>query len=293
MRLPPASVLASWPTPNYDDPITRGDAGKIVGITLTVLVALILIIPSVALTVCSIYAEFELGWDVHVWDLPFTKYSSSSQMSPVSAYWTLSANPQRCINEAAHLLVAGIINTITDFVIVILPIKMTASLQLPRRQHIILYALFCTGFCACAAGCVRTYYTWILTTNYDKTWYGWTVWISSAIELYLGIACASIPACRHFFTHRHGAHTGSTHRSGDHSQGSRPGTSSWLANESMVALNEMLAAPPRAELRPTTTTSWPPVRPASADGRHIPARVWADGMSGEHDVDDARPKTAV
>lgn len=73
----------------------------------------------------------------------------------------------------------------------------------------------------------------------------------------------------------------------------RPGTSSWLANESMVALNEMLAAPPRAELRPTTTTSWPPVRPASADGRHIPARVWADGMSGEHDVDDARPKTAV
>jgi hypothetical protein len=44
MRLPPASVLASWPTPNYDDPITRGDAGKIVGITLTVLVALILVV---------------------------------------------------------------------------------------------------------------------------------------------------------------------------------------------------------------------------------------------------------
>jgi hypothetical protein len=30
MRLPPAKVLEDWPTPNYIDPVTRGDALLIV-----------------------------------------------------------------------------------------------------------------------------------------------------------------------------------------------------------------------------------------------------------------------
>ena len=30
MRLPPADVLLSWPTPNYENPVTRGNALVIV-----------------------------------------------------------------------------------------------------------------------------------------------------------------------------------------------------------------------------------------------------------------------
>jgi hypothetical protein len=89
--------------------------------------------------------------------------------SPVWEYWTLSSLPQNCINEAAHLLAAGLINTVTDFTVVILPIKTVARLKLPRRQYIILIGLFGAGFCACIAGCVRTYYTWIYTVDYDTT----------------------------------------------------------------------------------------------------------------------------
>ncbi|KAK6204211.1 hypothetical protein LQW54_008330 [Pestalotiopsis sp. IQ-011] len=266
------------------------------------------------------------------------------QCSPVSDYWTLSFRPQKCIDEAVLLLVAGIANILTDFVIVVLPIRMTASLQLPRRQHYILYALFCTGFCACVVGVIRTYYTWVFTTSYDKTWYGWAVWVSSTIELYVGIACASIPACRHFFTHRNsdlvdsaarssGSGSNKTsrrsskttagnvwrlrkdrcenktkkkkkrmsarlsvtvstlietsyHRMPSAELSASDGPTTWLANESMVALNEMLAVPPPAEL--------PRVRPASADGSgsRTPPRVWAGRDEEMQDMEAARPKSA-
>jgi hypothetical protein len=37
MQLPPLSVLASWPTPNYIDPVTRGPGLLIVNIVFSAL----------------------------------------------------------------------------------------------------------------------------------------------------------------------------------------------------------------------------------------------------------------
>ncbi|OAA55035.1 integral membrane protein [Niveomyces insectorum RCEF 264] len=37
-----------------------------------------------------------------------------SQCRPLAAYWTLSVGPQRCIDQASHLLSAGIFNTVMD-----------------------------------------------------------------------------------------------------------------------------------------------------------------------------------
>lgn len=42
MQLPPASVLVTWPRPNYENPPTRGEAGKVVATILTFLVTLVL-----------------------------------------------------------------------------------------------------------------------------------------------------------------------------------------------------------------------------------------------------------
>lgn len=108
------------------------------------------------------------------WVLPFPSMLNVGRMpdipySPMWQYWTLSAEPQACIDESVHLLVAGLINTITDFAVVILPIKTVAGLCLPRKQYFVLIVLFCAGFCACIAGCVRTYYTYVFTESYDRT----------------------------------------------------------------------------------------------------------------------------
>lgn len=52
MLLPPAEVLATWPTPNYVDPVTRGPAVNIVNI--------ILISIAFVVTVLRLYTRFKI-----------------------------------------------------------------------------------------------------------------------------------------------------------------------------------------------------------------------------------------
>lgn len=118
--------------------------------------------------------------------------------SPPEAYWTLSIAPQACIDETKHLLAAGCINTITDFLIVLVPIPYVRRLKLPRKQQIIVASLFAGGIFVTAAGAVRTAVTFVLFSdpNKDLTWNSIPVIITSALELYIGIVSApwSIPA---------------------------------------------------------------------------------------------------
>ncbi|KAI1505436.1 hypothetical protein F5X99DRAFT_367970 [Biscogniauxia marginata] len=123
------------------------------------------------------------------------------QCRPVSDSWTLSLKSQNCIDEKAHLAAANIINTVTDFIVVLLPIKIAVGLELPVKQRTIVIGLFGTGLLASAAGVARTYFSWVLSTAADRdiTWNAWAVWLSSIIELNLGIICASIPGTKPFF----------------------------------------------------------------------------------------------
>ncbi|KAG8161875.1 hypothetical protein KVR01_008862 [Diaporthe batatas] len=127
-------------------------------------------------------------------------FITTFQCRPVSDYWTLSFAPQNCINEERHLLAAGCINTVTDFLIVILPMPYVARLKLPRKQQIIIVSLFTGGLFVTAAGAVRTYIFHITLTDpaRDLTWNSYVIILVSALELYIGIICASIPAIKPF-----------------------------------------------------------------------------------------------
>lgn len=115
----------------------------------------------------------------------------SAQHSPISAYWTIGLASKKCINEEAHLLAAGIINTVTEFIVVFLPMSTVLKLSLPKRQRAIVLGLFATGFLACGAGIARIIYTWLSTSSpdHDTVWNAWAVRLVSGIELYLGIVC--------------------------------------------------------------------------------------------------------
>ncbi|KZL69063.1 integral membrane protein [Colletotrichum incanum] len=124
------------------------------------------------------------------------------QCRPLKLYWTLSIGPQNCINEAAHLLVASIINTVTDFAVVLLPLALVRVVyadKLTSRQMTIVNLLFGAGFLASFAGAARTYFTWIMTTEPDASWNAWINWLMSCVELFLGITCTSIPSTKPFF----------------------------------------------------------------------------------------------
>ncbi|KAI0115758.1 hypothetical protein GGR51DRAFT_361794 [Nemania sp. FL0031] len=123
------------------------------------------------------------------------------QCWPISSAWTISETSYYCIDEEAHLMSANIINTVTDFVVVLLPIRATMTFQLSSRQRVIVISLFGLGLIASSVGIARTYFTWLQLTaaDYDTTWQGWYVWLSSLIELHLGIICASVPATKPLF----------------------------------------------------------------------------------------------
>ncbi|KAK8049835.1 hypothetical protein PG994_011565 [Apiospora phragmitis] len=94
MIIPPPSVIASWPKPNYVNPESQGPAGAGVGSTLIVLVTVVLLlrlytrqwiskgfglddiliicayVPALAFMVIGLVAERKLGWGRHVWDVP-------------------------------------------------------------------------------------------------------------------------------------------------------------------------------------------------------------------------------
>ncbi len=116
---------------------------------------------------------------------------------PPQDYWAVTIDPQpNCINQSSSLLVAGIINTLTDFIVVLLPIRTVLALRLPSRDAFVVVLLFAFGFFGCAAGVARTYYMYMVTQTYDQTWASYPVWMTSAIELYIGVVGA--PSCNLF-----------------------------------------------------------------------------------------------
>jgi hypothetical protein len=122
---------------------------------------------------------------------------------PISAAWTIptsAAAAGHCINTSVHLLASNTINTITDLIVVVLPIPTIRSLKLPRKQQATVIALFAAGFMACLAGIARTYYMYSVRNTADTTWAADPVWLTSSLELYIGIIAASFPATRPFFT---------------------------------------------------------------------------------------------
>ncbi|KAF1915120.1 integral membrane protein [Ampelomyces quisqualis] len=93
MRSPPPEVMATWPRPNYVDPVTRGDTLMIVELTLLPIAMIVVFLRmwvriawlkkswwddylmllamvfSIGTTVLVILASRLYGWDRHVWDV--------------------------------------------------------------------------------------------------------------------------------------------------------------------------------------------------------------------------------
>lgn len=63
--------------------------------------------------------------------------------------------------------------------------------KLPVQQQIVLGLLFAVGFFITLVGAIRTYYLYNVTSKWDKTWEAYPVWLTSSVELYVGIVSSS------------------------------------------------------------------------------------------------------
>ncbi|KAF9699265.1 hypothetical protein EKO04_003181 [Ascochyta lentis] len=282
MKLPPIEVILTWPTPNYANPVTRGDALLVVNSIFIALVVitvglrmytrliikrwfgiddvfiLLALLFAIGLTAVVLLANQRFGWDRHLYDIPFnslvptlkiamaakvvfTAAATFTRLSlhcfyyrlvadtgktwfkwlihanvaytlgilvsftflaiflctPVSDYWVIGSPAGSCLNEGTATLVAGIINCIADFATTITPIPLILGLHMPRRQRYAVALLFAMGIIVTIAGIVRTWFIYkSLITTYDNTWYAYPLWIAAAVEIDLGVICASAPVLR-------------------------------------------------------------------------------------------------
>lgn len=83
---------------------------------------------------------------------------------------------------------------LTDFAILIAPIPVVKSLQLPRGEKILLCALFLTGGLTCIITCVR--YSKVLLSLRDITWQTVDGILWAVIETNVTVICACLVAVR-------------------------------------------------------------------------------------------------
>lgn len=105
MRYPTLDVIASWPKPNYVDPVGRGPALLAVELTVLPLALLCLALRMyvrirllrapwwddwlmlaaglccIGVTTAVILADQRYGWNLHVWDVPYGKLVQGRQVS--------------------------------------------------------------------------------------------------------------------------------------------------------------------------------------------------------------------
>lgn len=65
--------------------------------------------------------------------------------TPIRAAWDIAITDARCVDKNAVYMALGVANILMDVVILFLPLRVVAPLQMPLRQKTCLIALFTTG----------------------------------------------------------------------------------------------------------------------------------------------------
>ncbi|KAL7948446.1 hypothetical protein V8C42DRAFT_314482 [Trichoderma barbatum] len=138
------------------------------------------------------------------------------QCTPIAYGWNPTIPGGYCVNYGALVLVAGICNIITDFIILAMPIPLVLKLNLsPQRKRMVIFT-FAMGGSACIVSIVRLAYTLAVGSTADGSWDNMPAGMLSVVELMAGILAASIPIYRPLYRRVVARDTvGSTQRSSE------------------------------------------------------------------------------
>ncbi|EFR01756.1 hypothetical protein MGYG_04758 [Nannizzia gypsea CBS 118893] len=120
------------------------------------------------------------------------------QCKPIRAYWDRSV-PHKCIENAQWRVSYALLNVITDFFILFLPIRESILLLSGRRDKILVIFIFSLGLFCCVVSIIRTTTIFGTSDNHDPLWSVALISVWSAIELNTGIIVACLPMLRQSF----------------------------------------------------------------------------------------------
>ncbi|PLB55470.1 putative integral membrane protein [Aspergillus steynii IBT 23096] len=118
---------------------------------------------------------------------------------PVARFWDDSIDGY-CLNKKALWFSNSAIHIFTDILIMVYPMPVLKSLQLPRRQKIALMGVFLLGAFVLITSILRLKSLLVISNTTDPTYdnVGAATW--SAIECNVAIICACLPGIRAFIS---------------------------------------------------------------------------------------------
>jgi len=116
---------------------------------------------------------------------------------PVEKYWDFTAEGS-CINWVKITVFSGVMNSVTDAIILVLPVIFLRHLRLPIRQKIGVIMIMMTGGMVLGISIIRVKFQVDSLSFTDITWQ--TVWSAACwvIEAHLALVCACLPAGKPF-----------------------------------------------------------------------------------------------
>lgn len=104
------------------------------------------------------------------------------------------------MEEGPSLLGQASTSAIADFIVWVLPLPALYRARLPLAQRLALILLFSFGAVVVLAACIRAYWIhYVVRETYDVTWYGFHLWMWTAVEVHLGIICGCVPWLKSLF----------------------------------------------------------------------------------------------
>ncbi|KAL4913344.1 hypothetical protein BDW62DRAFT_214339 [Aspergillus aurantiobrunneus] len=116
---------------------------------------------------------------------------------PIKKAWN-AAVPGTCIDQNGLYAATAVTNTVTDVALIIVPIPVVVSLNMPTIQKIGLFFMFVVGCATVITSIIRLVTLFPFLETSDKTYQiAWTdIWIN--VEANFIIICACLPFLRHF-----------------------------------------------------------------------------------------------
>ena len=98
------------------------------------------------------------------------------------------------MNGKAATFGGGVFKLFIDVMITTLPIPLILHLKMGSMQKYGVIIVLALGYIVCAAGAVRSYYTYVIFwKSTDQIWYDYPTFLASTVENDLGIVSLSWP----------------------------------------------------------------------------------------------------
>ncbi|OKL57532.1 hypothetical protein UA08_07094 [Talaromyces atroroseus] len=121
-----------------------------------------------------------------------TDFAKIFECTPRARIWDKSV-PGTCIDESVLLDTSGFFNTITDFIILVLPVHSVIKLQLSQVRKLLVIAVFTFGLCAPVFSTIGLVVRFKISGSPDITWNQPEILLWGAAEVTSGFLIVCFP----------------------------------------------------------------------------------------------------